>query len=153
MVLYSLITFSLQKSYMQPHLWPAPHPVHLLSPLKHKHKANGWINDSSGNAALQEKGGLRLSGNKGQREELSKELNHSTASLSICDTICERVWKSVMAACQVEALGISSRAQTVTCASGQIQTTMTKSGSDIIPYGLASSSDGIIKAMALDLMV
>lgn len=40
------------------------------------------------------------------------------------------------------------RAQIVTCTSGQIQTTVTISGSDIIRYGLAGSDDGVIIAMA-----
>lgn len=99
------------------------------------------MNDSSGDTVLQEKGGLCLSGNKGQREEVSV-----TLSVKECGSLSWLLAK-------LEASGSSSRAQTVTCASGQIQTTMTKSGSDIIPYGLASSSDGIMKAMALDLMV
>lgn len=50
---------------------------------------------------------------------------------------------------KLEASGLSSRAQIVTCTSGQTQTTMTKGGSDIIRYGLAGRDDGIIIAMAL----
>lgn len=44
--------------------------------------------------------------------------------------------------------GLPSSAQIVTCTSGQTQTTMTKSGSDIILYGLAGKDDGIIIGMA-----
>lgn len=54
---------------------------------------------------------------------------------------------------KLEASGLSSRAQIVTCTSGQTQTTMTKGGSDIILYGLAGRDDGIIIAMALHLVV
>lgn len=50
---------------------------------------------------------------------------------------------------KVEASGLLSRAQIVTCASGQTQTTMTEGGSDIIRYGLAGRHDGIIIVMAL----
>lgn len=53
---------------------------------------------------------------------------------------------------KLEASGLSSRAQIVTCTSGQTQTTMTKGGSDIILYGLAGRNDGIIIAMALHLV-
>lgn len=49
---------------------------------------------------------------------------------------------------KMEASGLRSRAQIVTCTSGQSQTTMTKGGSDIILYGLAGRDDGIIIAMA-----
>lgn len=49
---------------------------------------------------------------------------------------------------KLEALGLSSRAQIVTCTNGQIQTTMTEGGSDITLYGLAGKKDGIIIAMA-----
>ena len=48
----------------------------------------------------------------------------------------------------LEASGLPSRAQIVTCTSGQTQTTMTKGGSDIILYGLAGRDDGIIIEMA-----
>lgn len=51
-------------------------------------------------------------------------------------------------AARLEALGLLSRAQIVTCASGQTQTTMTEAGSDIILYGLAGEDDGILIAMA-----
>ena len=48
---------------------------------------------------------------------------------------------------KLEVSGLPSRAQIVTCTSGQTQTTMTKSGSDIILYGLAGWNDGIIIVM------
>lgn len=49
---------------------------------------------------------------------------------------------------KLEAPGLTSRAQIVTCTSDQTQTTMTKGGSDIILHGLAGKNDGIIIGMA-----
>lgn len=49
---------------------------------------------------------------------------------------------------RLEASGLPSSAQIVTCTGGQTQTTMTNSGSDIILYGLAGKNDGVIIAMA-----
>jgi len=49
---------------------------------------------------------------------------------------------------KLEASGLPSRAQIVTCTSGQAQTTVTEGGSDIILSGLAAGDDGIIIVMA-----
>lgn len=54
----------------------------------------------------------------------------------------------VMAGGQVGSSKASSRAQIVTCTSGQEQTTMTMGGSDIMHHGLAGSDDGVIIVMA-----
>lgn len=56
-------------------------------------------------------------------------------------------WISWLVA-KLEASGLPCTAQLVTWTSRQNQTTVTKGGSDIIPYGLADWDDGIIIVMA-----